>query len=156
MALSLEMDSSFVWSFSPAPVVWYDCSYWLRHILVSSMVFKRLSNLRRFFPHIVYRSRLTAYVVYFGKNDWLAPLPLHKGVPDLSPVWDRFLHPAPTEFLIITARNRNVCVTLLPAPAVCMTTPTHIRKTQRISAHTIMEMHWFCLLPPCRRKRVIL
>ena len=54
------------------------------------------------------------------------------------------LRPAPAEFLTITARTRNVCVTLPPAPAMCMPTPIHTCKTLRIYA-TIIEMHRFCV-----------
>ena len=51
------------------------------------------------------------------------------------------LLPAPAEFLTITARTRNVCVTLPPAPAMCMSTPARTCKTLRIYARTIIEMH---------------
>jgi hypothetical protein len=55
------------------------------------------------------------------------------------------LLPAPADFLTITARARNVCVTLPPAPAMCMSTPARTCKTLRIYARTIIEMHWFCV-----------
>ena len=41
------------------------------------------------------------------------------------------------------ARSRNLNVTLPPAPAMCMSTPARTRKTLRIYASTIIEMHWF-------------
>ena len=56
-----------------------------------------------------------------------------------------FILPTPAEFLTITARTRNMCVTLPPAPAMCMSTPARTCKTLRIYACTIIEMHWFCV-----------
>ena len=55
------------------------------------------------------------------------------------------LLPAPTEFLTITACTRNTCVTLPPAPAMCMSTPACTCKTLRIYARTITELHWLIL-----------
>ncbi|MDG2580677.1 hypothetical protein P7L97_24095 [Vibrio parahaemolyticus] len=62
------------------------------------------------------------------------------------------LLPAPAEFLTITARNRNVCITLPPAPAMCMSTPACTHKTLRIYACTIIEIADFVSSPVPQEK----
>ena len=66
------------------------------------------------------------------------------------------LLPAPAEFLTITARARNVCVTLPPAPAMCMSTPARTCKTLRIYACTVIEMHCFVSSPVPQEKVFVL
>ena len=62
---------------------------------------------------------------------------------------------APAEFLTITARTRNMCVTLLPAHAMCMSTPARTCKTY-LWLHNKRDALILCLLLSRRRKHIIL
>ena len=68
----------------------------------------------------------------------------------VTAVWSRA---APAGFLTITARTRNVCVTVPPAPAVFMSTPARTRKySDGLCPHNNRDPLILCLLPSRREK----